>query len=36
VGIFRYADMPFAEAERNLRTFATTVLPDLKRLRAGA
>jgi hypothetical protein len=32
VGIFRYADMPFAEAERNLRTFATTVLPDLKKL----
>jgi len=31
VGIFRYADMPFATAERNLRTFATTVLPDLKK-----
>ena len=31
VGIFRYADMPFAVAERNLRTFATTVLPDLKK-----
>jgi alkanesulfonate monooxygenase SsuD/methylene tetrahydromethanopterin reductase-like flavin-dependent oxidoreductase (luciferase family) len=33
VGIFRYADMPFAVAERNLRTFATTVLPDLKKPR---
>jgi hypothetical protein len=32
VGIFRYADMPFAAAERNLRTFATTVVPDLKKL----
>jgi hypothetical protein len=32
VGIFRYADMPFAEAERNLRAFATTVLPELKKL----
>ena len=36
VGIFRYADMPFSEAERNLRTFATTVLPDLKKLPAKA
>ena len=33
VGIFRYADMPFATAERNLRTFATTVVPELKKLR---
>jgi hypothetical protein len=32
VGIFRYADMPFATAERNLRTFASTVVPDLKKL----
>ena len=36
VGIFRYADMPFAEAERNLRTFATKVLPDLTKLPARA
>jgi hypothetical protein len=36
VGIFRYADMPFSVAERNLRTFATTVLPDLKKLPAKA
>jgi hypothetical protein len=36
VGIFRYADMPFSEAERNLRTFATTVLPELKKLPAKA
>jgi alkanesulfonate monooxygenase SsuD/methylene tetrahydromethanopterin reductase-like flavin-dependent oxidoreductase (luciferase family) len=34
VGIFRYADMPFAVAERNLRTFAATVVPDLKKLPA--
>ena len=36
VGIFRYADMPFPVAERNLRTFATTVLPDLKKLGSTA
>ena len=36
VGIFRYADMPFGEAERNLRSFATTVLPELKKLPAPA
>jgi hypothetical protein len=36
VGIFRYADMPFGEAERNLRTFATRVLPELKKLPAKA
>ena len=34
VGIFRFADMPYDEAERNLRTFATTVLPELKKLPA--
>jgi alkanesulfonate monooxygenase SsuD/methylene tetrahydromethanopterin reductase-like flavin-dependent oxidoreductase (luciferase family) len=34
IGIFRYADMPFAEAERNMRSFATTVLPELKKLPA--
>ena len=27
VGIFRYADMPFAVAERNLRTFARPCCP---------
>lgn len=32
VGIFRYADMPFDVAERNLRTFASSVLPDVKKL----
>jgi len=26
--------MPFSAAERNLRTFATTVLPELKKLPA--
>ena len=36
VGIFRYADMPFSVAERNLRTFAATVLPDVKKLPSKA
>jgi hypothetical protein len=36
VGIFRYADMPFRDAERNLRSFATTELPELKKLPAKA
>jgi len=36
VGIFRYADMPFSEAERNLRAFAATVLPELKKLPPAA
>lgn len=36
VGIFSYAGMPWAEAERNLRLFTATVLPELKKLDAGA
>jgi alkanesulfonate monooxygenase SsuD/methylene tetrahydromethanopterin reductase-like flavin-dependent oxidoreductase (luciferase family) len=36
VGIFRYADMPFAVAERNLRTFASLVAPQLKELSSRA
>src|SRR5262245_37621684 len=36
VGIFRYADMPFATAERNLRAFAATVVPELKKLSPAA
>ena len=36
VGIFRYADMPFHDAERNLRSFAATVLPELKKLPSKA
>lgn len=31
-GVFRYADMPYEEAERNLRLFASAVLPELKKL----
>ncbi len=36
IGIFRFADMPFSEGERNLRTFADTVLPELKKLPSRA
>lgn len=32
VGVFSYAGMPWAEAERNLRLFAREVLPELQRL----
>jgi alkanesulfonate monooxygenase SsuD/methylene tetrahydromethanopterin reductase-like flavin-dependent oxidoreductase (luciferase family) len=31
-GVFSYAGMPWADAERNMRTFARTVLPRLKAL----
>ena len=31
-----YAGMPWAEAERNLRLFTATVMPELKKLDAGA
>ncbi len=34
VGIFSYAGMPHAEAERNMRLFARAVLPELKKLDA--
>ncbi|HXH84109.1 MAG TPA: LLM class flavin-dependent oxidoreductase [Candidatus Tectomicrobia bacterium] len=36
VGVFSYAGMPWDEAERNLRLFARTVMPELQRLPAGA
>lgn len=32
IGVFSYAGMPLAEAERNMRLFATRVLPRLKAL----
>jgi alkanesulfonate monooxygenase SsuD/methylene tetrahydromethanopterin reductase-like flavin-dependent oxidoreductase (luciferase family) len=35
VGCFSYAGMPFAEAERNMRLFAKTVLPELKKVGAN-
>jgi alkanesulfonate monooxygenase SsuD/methylene tetrahydromethanopterin reductase-like flavin-dependent oxidoreductase (luciferase family) len=35
VGCFSYAGMPFAEAERNMRLFARTVLPELKKVGAN-
>ncbi len=31
-GVFRYAGMPYEEAERNLRLFAGEVMPELKKL----
>jgi hypothetical protein len=34
VGVFSYAGMPPAEAERNLTLFAKAVMPELKRLPA--
>ncbi len=36
VAAFRYAGMPIAEAERNLRLFARDVLPELQKLDAPA
>jgi len=36
VGVFSYAGMPAEEAERNLRLFARTVMPELQRSRRGA
>jgi hypothetical protein len=32
VGVFSYAGMPAAEAERNMRLFAKDVMPALQRL----
>ena len=31
IGVFSYSAMPWAEAERNMRLFATQVLPELKK-----
>jgi alkanesulfonate monooxygenase SsuD/methylene tetrahydromethanopterin reductase-like flavin-dependent oxidoreductase (luciferase family) len=36
VGVFSYAGMPAAEAERNMRLFAKEVMPALQRLEQGA
>ena len=36
VGVFSYAGMPHEEAARNLRMFAETVMPELKKFDAGA
>jgi hypothetical protein len=32
VGVFSYAGMPIEEAERNMRLFARTVMPELKKV----
>ena len=32
VGVFSYAGMPYEEAERNMRLFARTVMPEVQRL----
>jgi alkanesulfonate monooxygenase SsuD/methylene tetrahydromethanopterin reductase-like flavin-dependent oxidoreductase (luciferase family) len=36
VGVFSYADMPWAEAERSMRLFAREVRPELQKLGPGA
>ena len=36
VGVFSYAGMPHEEAARNVRLFAATVMPELKKFDAGA
>ncbi len=36
VGVFNYAGMPVADAERNLRLFAAEVMPELQRLEAAS
>jgi alkanesulfonate monooxygenase SsuD/methylene tetrahydromethanopterin reductase-like flavin-dependent oxidoreductase (luciferase family) len=35
VGVFSYAGMPLAEAERNMRLFASRVMPRLQALGAS-
>ena len=35
VGVFSYAGMPYDEAERNMRLFARTVVPELKKVAPG-
>jgi hypothetical protein len=32
VGVFSYAGMPYDEGERNMRLFARTVMPELKKV----
>jgi hypothetical protein len=36
VGVFSYAGMPYADAERNMRLFAREVMPALQKLSAEA
>ena len=36
VGVFSYAGMPHEEAARNMRLFAQSVMPELKKFDAGA
>ncbi|HTD26578.1 MAG TPA: hypothetical protein VK649_06365, partial [Candidatus Elarobacter sp.] len=36
VGVFSYAGMDYGEAERNMRLFARTVTPELKKLPPAA
>jgi hypothetical protein len=36
VGVFSYAGMPHEEAARNMRLFARSVMPELKKFDAGA
>jgi len=36
IGVFSYAGMPIAEAERNMRLFARDVMPRLRALEAGS
>jgi alkanesulfonate monooxygenase SsuD/methylene tetrahydromethanopterin reductase-like flavin-dependent oxidoreductase (luciferase family) len=36
IGVFSYAGMPWAEAERNMRLFAREVRPELQKLAPGA
>ena len=36
VGVFSYAGMPHQEAARNMRLFAETVMPELKKFDAGS
>jgi hypothetical protein len=36
IGVFSYAGMPWAEAERSMRLFAREVRPELQKLAPGA
>lgn len=36
VGVFSYSGMPHEEAARNMRMFATTVMPEVQKFDAGA
>ena len=34
IGVFSYSGMPWDEAERNIRCFTSTVMPELKKVEA--